>query len=159
MSTRVLLRRLIPLIAATGLLLFTAVPTSAAASTDTQTFHQLTQTFVTANPCTGDLGTVTITSNGVLHMSADATGGTHVTGTMTGTFEFQPNDASLPSFTGRFTNWFGGNIGAIGQGFWSTFSLTGFGSDGSVIHFNGVTQFHMSNGEVQVDFTLANCRD
>ena len=140
-------------------MLFTAAPAGAAASTDTQTFHGLTQTFVTANPCTGDLGTVTVTSNGVLHMSADATGGTHVTGTMTGTFEFQPFDASLPSFTGRFTNWFGGNIGANGQGFWSTFSLTGFGSDGSVIHFNGVTQFHMSNGEVQVDFTLANCRD
>ena len=159
MSTRVLLRRLIPLIAATGLLLFTAAPTGAAASTDTQTFHGLTQTFETANPCTGDLGTVTTTSNGVFHMSADATGGTHVTGTMTGTFEFQPFDTSLPSFSGRFTNWFGGNIGANGEGFWSTFSLTGYGSDGSVIHFNGVTQFHMSNGEVHVEFTLANCRD
>jgi len=28
-----------------------------------------------------------------------------------------------------------------------------------VIHFNGVTQFHLSNGEVHVDFTLENCRD
>jgi hypothetical protein len=159
MSTRVLLRRLIPLIAATGLLLSAAAPASAAASTDTQTFHQLTQSFETANPCTGDLGIVTTVSNGVLHMSADATGGTHVTGTLTGTFEFAPYDASLPSFTGRFTNWFGGNIGANGQGFWSTFSLTGYGSDGSVIHFNGVMQFHMSNGEVHVEFTLGNCRD
>ena len=159
MSSRVLLRRLIPLTAATALLLFTAAPTSGAASTSTETFHQVTQSFETPNPCTGDLGTVTTISNGVLHMSADATGGTHVTGTLTGTFEFAPNDASLPKFTGRFTNWFGGNVGANGEGFWSTFSLTGYGSDGSVIHFNGVTQFHLSNGVVHVEFTLANCRD
>lgn len=159
MSSRVLLRRLIPLIAATGLVLFTAAPTSGAASTSTQTFHRVTETFETANPCTGDLGTVTTTYNGVLHMSADATGGFHVTGTLTGTFEFAPFDASLPKFTGRFTNWFGGNIGANGEGFWSTFSLTGYGSDGSVIHFNGVTQFHVSNGVVHVEFTLANCRN
>jgi len=159
MPTRILLRRLIPLIAAMALLLSAAGPTSAAASTDTQTFHNVTQSFVTANPCTGDLGTVTLTTNGVIHMSADATGGTHVTGTMTGTFEFAPFDASLPSFTGRFTNWFGGNIGANGEGFWSTFSLTGYGSDGSVIHFNGNMQFHMSNGVVHVEFTLENCRD
>jgi len=159
MSSRVLLRRLIPLIAATGLVLVTAAPTSGAASTSTQTFHQVTESFQTANPCTGDLGTVTTTYNGVLHMSADATGGFHVTGTLTGTFEFEPDDASLPSFTGRFTNWFGGNIGANGEGFWSTFSLTGYGSDGSVIHFNGVMQFHLSNGVVHVEFSLANCRD
>ena len=159
MFTKVLLRRLIPLIAATGLLLVTAAPISAAASSTTQTFHGLTQSFETPNPCTGDLGTVTTTSNGVIHMSADATGGTHVTGTMTGTFEFVPNDTSLPSYTGRFTNWFGGNVGANGEGFWSTFSLTGYGSDGSVIHFNGNTQFHLSNGEVHVEFSLTNCRD
>ena len=58
----------------------------------------------------------------------------------------------------RVTNWFGGNIGANGEGFWSTFSITAYGSDGSVIHFNGVMQFHLSNGEVHVDFTLGNCR-
>ena len=159
MSSRVLLRRLIPLIAATGLVLFTAAPTSGAASTSTETLHRVTQSFETTNPCTGDLGMVTTTSNGVLHMSVDATGGTHVTGTLTGTFEFAPNDTSLPTITGRFTTWFGGNIGANGQGFSSTFSLTGHGSDGSVIRFNGVTQFHMSNGVVHVEFTLANCRD
>jgi hypothetical protein len=159
MSARILLRRLIPLIAATGLLFGTAAPTSAAAISKTQTVHQFTETFATPNPCTGDLGTVTTTSNGVFHMSVDATGGTHVTGTMTGTFEFVPDDASLATFTGRFTNWFGGNIGANGQGFWSTFSLTGYGSDGSVIHFNGVMQFHMSNGEIHAEFMLSNCRD
>jgi hypothetical protein len=159
MLTKVMFRRLIPLIAATGLLFGTAAPTSAAASSTTQTVHQFTETFATPNPCTGDLGTVTTTSNGVFHMSVDATGGTHITGTMTGTFEFVPDDATLPTFTGRFTNWFGGNVGANGQGFWSTFSLTGYGSDGSVIHFNGVMQFHLSNGEIHAEFSLLNCRD
>jgi hypothetical protein len=159
MPSRNLLRRLIPLIAATGLLVFTAAPASAAASSTTETVHGVTESFPEVNPCTGDPGIVTVTYNGVFHTSIDATGGTHLTGTLTGTFEFAPTDATQPSFTGRFTNWFGGNIGANGQGFWSTFSLTGRGSDGSVIHFNGVMQFHFSNGEVHVEFTLENCRD
>jgi hypothetical protein len=159
MPTRLLLRRLIPLIAATGLLLLIAAPASAAASATTETVKGVTETFPEVNPCTGDPGTVTVTYNGVFHTSVDATGGTHLTGTVTGTFEFVPTDATLPSYTGRVTNWFGGNIGANGEGFWSTFSITGFGSDGSVIHFNGVTQFHLSNGEVHVDFTMGNCRD
>jgi hypothetical protein len=159
MPTRVLLRRLIPLIAATGLLLPMAAPISAAASATTDTVHGVTETFPAANPCTGDPGTATVTYNAVFHMSVDATGGTHVTGTMTGTFAFVPTDASKPSYTGRVTNWFGGNIGANGEGFWSTFSITAYGSDGSVIHFNGVMQFHLSNGAVHVDFTLGNCRD
>jgi hypothetical protein len=159
MPTTLLLRRLIPLIAVTGLLLLTAAPASAAASATTETVHGVTDTFPTVNPCTGDPGIVTLTYNAVFHTSTDATGGTHLTGTMTGTFAFVPDDATQPSYTGRFTNWFGGNIGANGEGFWSTFSLTGYGSDGSVIHFNGVMQFHLSNGEVHVDFTLGNCRD
>lgn len=159
MPTRVLLRKLIPLIAAIGLLLPLAAPAMAAASATTETVKGVTETFATVNPCTGDPGLVTVTYNGVFHTSVDATGGTHVTGTLTGTFAFVPTDGSQPSYTGRFTNWFGGNIGANGEGFWSTFSLTGYGSDGSVIHFNGVTQFHLSNGEVHVDFTLGNCRD
>jgi hypothetical protein len=159
MPTRLLLRRLIPLLAVTGLLLLTAAPASAAASATTETIHGVTESFPTDNPCTGDPGIVTVTYNSVFHTSIDATGGTHLTGTLTGTFEFAPTDTTQPSYTGRFTNWFGGNIGANGQGFWSTFSLTGYGSDGSVIHFNGVVQFHVSNGEVHVDFTLENCRD
>ena len=159
MRSKFLLRSLVPLIAAAGLLLFAATPAIGAASATTETLHGFTESFPTANPCTGDLGTVTVTYNSVFHTSVDATGGVHVTATLTGTFDFAPDDASKPSYTGRFTNWFGVNIGANGQGSWSTFSLTGYGSDGSVIHFNGVTQFHLANGEVQVDFMLGNCRD
>lgn len=159
MPTRLLFRKLIPLIAATALLLVAAAPASAAASSTTDTVKGVTETFPTVNPCTADPGMVTVTYNGVFHTSIDAMGGTHLTGTLTGTFEFAPTDASQPSFTGRFTQWFGGNIGANGQGFWNTFSLSGRGSDGSVIHFNGVMQFHVSNGVVHVDFILENCRD
>jgi len=153
--------RKLSLIVALGLLVlaFTAAPVAANNRDSTQTLHGVTETFPEANPCTGDPGLVTVTYNAVFHESVDAAGGTHLTGTLTGTFEFQPTDTSQPSYSGRFTNWFGGNIGANGQGFWSTFSLTGYGSDGSVIHFNGVMQFHVSNGEVNVEFTLENCRD
>jgi hypothetical protein len=77
MPSRLLLRRLIPLIAATGLLVFTAAPASAAASSTTETVHGVTESFPTVNPCTGDPGIVTVTYNGVFHTSIDATGGTH----------------------------------------------------------------------------------
>jgi hypothetical protein len=159
MRTRTAFQRLIPLIAAIGLLLLVAAPASAAAITTTQTVKDFTESFSEVNPCTGDPGTVTVTYNGVFHTTIDPTGGFHVTGTIAGTFEFVPDDATQPTYTGRVTNWFGGNIGANGEGFWSTFSVTGFGSDGSVIHFNGNMQFHLSNGVVHVDFTLGNCRD
>ena len=153
--------RKLSLIVALGLLVFafTAAPVAADNRNSTLTLHRFTETFPEANPCTGDPGLVTVTYNAVFHESVDASGGIHLTGTLTGTFDFQPTDTSQPSYSGRFTSWFGGNIGANGEGFWSTFSLTGWGSDGSVIHFNAVTQFHYSNGGLHVDFTLENCRD
>ena len=61
MPTKLLFRRLIPLIAATGLLLVAVVPVSAAASPTTETVKGFTESFPTVNPCTGDLGTVTVT--------------------------------------------------------------------------------------------------
>lgn len=151
-------RKLLPLVATVVLLLGFAGP-AAAATAVTQTVHNFTQTFVEENPCTGDLATVTTTYNGVFHMSTDDAGGVHVTGTLTGTFELVPLDTSLPSYTGRFTQWFGGNVSANGEGFWVTFRINGTGSDGSVLMLNAVQQLHVSNGELHVDFLKLNCRD
>jgi hypothetical protein len=154
-----LVRMLLPFVAVIALLGLTGAPVAADSRDSTVTLHGVTETFPDVNPCTGDPGMVTVTYNAVFHESGDAAGGFHLTGTQTGTFEFVPDDATQPSFTGRFTVWFGGNIGANGEGFWQTFSVTGYGSDGSMLQFNAVAQFHYSNGAVHVDFTLENCRD
>lgn len=152
------MRKLLPFIAAVGLLLGVVAP-AAAADTFTMTVKDFTESFAEQNPCTGDPGLATVTYNGVFHFSVDETGGSHVTGTQTGTFTFEPTDPSLPTYTGRFTGWFGENLNANNDGFWSTFRIRGTGSDGSMLYFNGNMQFHLSNGELQVDFMKFTCRD
>jgi hypothetical protein len=130
---------------------------SAQSNTFTETVRGFTETFAEVNPCTGDPGQVTVTYNAVFHITEDPDGGFHVTGTLTGTFTFVPDDSSLPTYTGRFTNWFGGNVSSNSEGFWETFRVNGTGSDGSTLVFNAVEQIHFSNGELHVEFSLANC--
>ena len=83
----------------------------AGAESFTQTFKNVTEVSTDSNPCTGDLGTLTLTYNGVFHVTELTSGigaGTFwATGTLTGTFSFVPFDSSKPSYTGRFTTWFG----------------------------------------------------
>ena len=71
----------------------------------TQTFKNVTEVSIDVNPCTGAPGMLTITYNGVFHVTELTSGigaGTFwATGTQTGTFTFAPFDASQPSFTGR----------------------------------------------------------
>ena len=151
-------RRIALLACSAGMLVGMVAPSAyAQANTFTDTVKGITETFPEVNPCTGAAGTVTITFNAIFHITEDPQGGFHVTGTQTGTFTFIPNDASEPSYTGRFTTWFGGNVGANGEGFWATFRLRGTGSDGSTLLFNAVEQFHLSNGEVHVQFSLESC--
>jgi len=151
-------RRIVLLACLTGLLVAVVAPAAVAQSTAfTETVQGVTETFTDVNPCTGDPGTITVTYNGIFHITEDPQGGLHITGTQTGTFSFAPDDPTLPSYTGRFTVWFGGNVGANGEGFWETFSVRGIGSDGSTLLFTEVEQFHFANGEVQVEFSNASC--
>ena len=52
---------------------------------------------------------LTTTANGVFHITQFPDGHYHLTGTQTGTFEFDTDDPALPDFSGRFTVWFGEN--------------------------------------------------
>ena len=136
-----------------------AGPALAQATSTTTPFHGVTETFQDVNPCTGELATIQITYNGVFHISTAADGSEHVTGTQTGTVVLTPLDPTLPSYTGRFTLWFGGNINSPNEGFWETFSVRLIGSDGSRLLLNEVEQLHISaTGEVTVEFTNVNCR-
>jgi hypothetical protein len=108
----------------------------------------LVETFVDVVPadgCTeeGPLYTITTTSNLVMHETIFDDGRVHATFTQTGTFSAVPlEDASLPSFTGKFTTW--GNFNQNGTTVNGTFifNLHGTGSDGSTLsthqtdHFN-----------------------
>jgi len=137
----------------------TAGPAFAQAESTTLPFHGVTETFQDVNPCTGDPATVQITYNGVFHISTAADGSEHVTGTQTGTFVLTPLDPALPSYTGHFTVWFGGNLNSRTEGFWETFQIKGTGSDGSQLVLNAVEQLHISaTGEVTVEFSEFNCR-
>jgi hypothetical protein len=151
-------RKLFFVVAVLGLLLGTSSVGSAKAVTDTMTVQDFTESFADVNPCTGDPATVTVTYNGVFHTTVDPNGGFHFTGTLTGTFELVPLDSSLPTYTGHFAQWFGGNTTNNSDGFWATFNIKGEGSDGSKLSVNAVTQIHFSNGVLHVEFDTLNCR-
>ena len=135
------MRRMLAIGLAAGLLLSgtTAALAVGPAQTFTQIFKNVTETFPEVNECTGDAGTVTITYNGVVHITELASGEFHITGTLTGTFVFVPNDPERPTFTGRFTNWFGENHNLNEAAATFTFSVRGTGSDGSRITFHAVS--------------------
>jgi hypothetical protein len=136
-----------------------AGPAMAQATSTTTPFHGVTEEFPDVNPCTGDPATIRITYNGVLHESTAANGSFHLTGTQTGTVVVTPDDPTLPTYTGHFTVWFGGNINSQNEGFWFTFNVKAIGSDGSRLVLNAVEQLHISaTGEVTVEFSKLNCR-
>jgi hypothetical protein len=151
-------RRTLLTLGVVGLLVGLIAPAaSAQAFTQTETVHGFTETFPDFNPCTGDTGEVTVTYNGVFHITEDPNTGFHVTGTQTGIFEFTPDDPEAESFTGRFTVWFGGNTTDNNEGFWVTFKVKATGEDGSRFVYNAVEQIHFSNGELHVEFFNENC--
>lgn len=126
------------LLAVAALCVLSASPVFAQAQTSTTNLKNVTETFPEINPCTGESGTVTVTYNAVFHVTHDATGGTHTTGTLTGTFDFDATDPAEPDFSGRFTNWFGDSNNSNIDVATFTFSVRGTGTDGSKLTFHGV---------------------
>ncbi len=153
-----MVRKLLFVAAVLGLLVGMSSVALAQAETETITVQDFTETFSDVDSCTGVPGEITVTYNGVFHVSEDPNGGVHVTATQTGTVQFIPDDASLPSYSGRFTGWFGGNVTSNGEGFWVTFRVNASGSDGSTEVLNAVEQVHFSNGVLHVEFFKLNCR-
>jgi hypothetical protein len=126
-----------------AVLALAAVPTAAGAhggpaENFTATFKDFSETFTDINPCSGATGTVTTTQNGVLHVTMHPDGHFHLTGTFTGPFTFVPDDPTQPTFTGRFTTWFGENHNPSRANTTFTFSVRGTGSDGSRLIFTVV---------------------
>ncbi len=159
---------------ATGLVL-AATAGTAAAKPVTFTFHEKgsTETFRDVIPCLDDEvpATITTTENGVFHVTAagiddqgtpDPEDDTfippyHVTGTFTGTFEAVPDDASFPTFTGHFTQWFGENVNASNVAATFTFTVIGRGSDGSVLRFHDTAHFSATPQGATLEFDKPRC--
>lgn len=101
------------------------------------------EVFTEVNPCTGALAIITeVYTNAVFHLSVDASGGTHVTGTANGTIS--TNDG----FAGRFTDWFGGKAGGgsgVDQDHF-TFSATLRNGAGQVANVHASGHFIMKDG-------------
>jgi hypothetical protein len=142
-----MLRRLALGLLAAGLLSVGAAPAFAQPPTNTTTHEKgLVETFIDEIPMCeegGPLYTITTTSNFVMHETVFDDGRVHATFTQTGKFSAVPlEDPSLPSFTGRFTQWGGFNQNGSTVNGTFTFSLRGRGSDGSTVSLNLVEHFN-----------------
>jgi hypothetical protein len=153
----------ITLVLATGGLLgFTAAAASAdgnGAQTTTQHFKNATNTFVDFVPCRSFRATITITYNGVLHFTVNKAGDFWATGTMTGTVRAVPLNPRNPSFTGKFTSWFGTSDNKQNGVDHSTFTTHATGSDGSTIKFHDTAHLstNASGNGLTVSFDKARC--
>jgi hypothetical protein len=131
-----------------------------------QHFHQVDKNVVevdppgsgNGNPCSGADGTLTLVYNdhfnGVINKN-----GSWFTGTLTGTFSFVPVDPSQPSYTGRFTTWFGDENNKQNGVEHSTLNIHhGVGSDGSILRVHDNAQATMNaNGVITVSFDKFRC--
>jgi hypothetical protein len=128
-----------------------------------QTFTQVDKNVVqvmteNANPCTGDLGTLTLTYNDVFHGTGLPNGTSWFTGTLTGTLSFVPDDSTKPSYTGHFANWFGDENNLKNGVEHSTMNVNATGSDGSHLVFHENDQAATNaNGLITVSFQHAFC--
>jgi hypothetical protein len=130
------LRRSVLVACALTLLILPGSSVFAQAQPVTEVVKDQTETFIDELPCVGQ-AEITITYNGVFHIT-EAPNGVHITGTLTGTFVADPLDPSLPTYTGRFTQWFGENHNPNMANATFTFSVRGQADDGSRLNFHVV---------------------
>lgn len=132
----------------------TAAPTI---TTTTTTERGVVETFEDVLPTCDDSAPktyeITTTSNRVFHETIFSDGRVHATFTDTGRFAAEPLDASLPSYTGKFTIWGGFNQSKKNTNGTFTFNVRGTGSDGSRLSTHFVAHFNARpDGTVQEFF-------
>ena len=102
-----------------------------------------TESSTEINPCTGLPVTVTeVYKTAVFHISTDASGGVHLTGTANGTI------STSDGFSGRFTLWFGGKLGGangLDQNHF-TFSATLHNGTGMTVNVHSSGHFIVKDG-------------
>jgi len=156
------MKRLVSSFAAIGAVLLMAMPAQASgagAVSVTQTFHNATQSFPSPNPCTGALGTLTLTENGVAHFTFLTSGVGAGTGwgtfTATGTLVFAQVDGVI--FTGHFTAWDGQNFNLQNFAATSILVVHATGTDGSSLTFRDVFHISVSASGITLSFDKPTC--
>ena len=134
-----------------------AAPALAGATSQTFTIHNQTDTFHDVNPCTLDPATITITFNAVMHFTVLDSGAVHGTETQAGAFLLVPDDSSLPTLTGHFSQWDGFNANSRNFAATFTFNIHGTGSDGSRFSFHENAHFSVSATGMTVEFDRLRC--
>ncbi|HEY4428317.1 MAG TPA: hypothetical protein VGN08_08960 [Solirubrobacteraceae bacterium] len=138
-------------------LLCGGVAVAAGRETVTETEHvhrEVVFSEVTANPCNGEPGTLTVVGNSIFHVTFFANGDeSWATGTLEGVATFVPANPSGVSASGHFTTWFGGAQNNKNEVEHHTNTVNLKGSDGSriVMHGNSHTSTNAA-GEVTVSF-------
>jgi hypothetical protein len=100
---------------------------------------------------------VTITFNAVFHITVNQAGDGWETSTATGSFSFAPFDPSRPSYTGHFTDWFGGSFNMNNTVLHDTFNIRGTGSDGSAFSAHLIDHMSISASGVTLTFDKLVC--
>lgn len=140
----------------------------AATVSSTQTFHDVTQMYhagvdpgTAPFPCGIGTAEVTFIMNGVFHIttitSGPGAGTSWATGTMTGTITLVPDNPSLPTYTGRLTEWFGDNNNHQNGTELFTGNLRLSGSDGSTLTIHGVEHTTVTATGVTLSFLKLTC--
>ena len=124
---------------------------SAAAQADTIVVQGVTDSFVDVNPCTGDLSTITVTYNAVVHIATLPSGEVHFTSTLTGDVVLEPLDPALPTYSGHLVDW-SSEIYNPNEDI-ATFTTRArvTGSDGSVIRFGVIAHVVADTVDVSTD--------
>jgi hypothetical protein len=125
----------------------------------TATFHgQVSVDPANVNPCSGVIGTATMITNSIVHVTVNGAGDVWVTSTSTSHFTFvpnAPNQLGAPSYRGEMTFWFGASLNKNNLVFHDTGNIVLHGSDGSQITFHLLDHFNTSASGAVNTFSVA----
>ena len=96
------------------------------------------------NPCSGVVGTATMVTNSIVHVTVNGAGDVWITQTVTSHFSFVPDSSGPPSYHGEFTFWFGESLNNQNTVVHDNGNIVLNGSDGSQILLHLVDHFSIS---------------
>jgi hypothetical protein len=156
-AEEVVAMRLIGVLSGLVLALAMAVPVASGGNpgtvSQTQTWQGLSETQPGVNPCTGHPVSVSLVSNGVMHVTFFSNSDEYWF-TITDTSDFTFSEAGV-TYTGHGTFWDNSNWNERNQNSTLTFDARGVGSDGSHVSISEKAHFTLNAiGVVTVAFDL-----
>jgi hypothetical protein len=122
----------------------------------TQNVHgQVSVDNLNVNTCSGVVGTATMVTNSIVHVTVNGAGDIWITQTATTHFTFVPNSPGPPSYHGEFTFWFGVSLNKNNVVMHDILNVVVNGSDGSQITAHMVDHFSLSASGAVNQFSIA----